>query len=204
MVDVNPQFTPLVFIDKTEYKGITGLNSNQIVQTILNEVNSAKVTNGEIEGVYLMENKKVIGLRRFLATLKTNLVLDQNIFVNDNFLLGIFNERTSVSTNKDLFILLKSRSFLDVFPILKNWESKMFADLHGLFRVDINANTNYLLTKNFEDGFVNNKNARILRDKNGKIVLEYIFADDTSVVITNSDVAAQEIMARLVSSQIQK
>ena len=80
----------------------------------------------------------------------------------------------------------------------------MFSDLHGLFGVDINADTNYLLTKDFEDGIVGNKNAHILRNKDGNMVFEYVFADDTSVVITNKDEVAQEVMLRLASGQIKK
>ena len=55
-----------------------------------------------------------------------------------------------------------------------------------------------------EDGIVNNKNARILRDKDGKAVLEYVFADETSVIITDKDKTAEEIMLRLASGQIKK
>ena len=197
---VAPQFTPLVFTDKAEYKEIAGLSKSQITQTILNEINSTGVKNGGVEGVYLTENKKIIGLRRLGVLLGMNLPADQMTFVNDNYLLGIFNE----GTQKDLFILLKTRSFLDVFPTMKTWESKMFSDLDGLFGITINADTSYLLTKNFEDGIVGNKNARILKDKNGKTILEYVFANDTSVIITDSDQTAQEVMLRLASGQIKK
>ena len=90
----------------------------------------------------------------------------------------------------------------------------MFSDLHGFFGVDISPETSYLLTKNFEDGIVGNKNARILYRTSeegegsapsslptaNKIVMMYVFADDTSVVIANTDKAAREIMLRLAGS----
>ena len=80
----------------------------------------------------------------------------------------------------------------------------MFYDLHSFFGVPINAGTNYLLTKNFEDGVVENKSARILYDKNGEVVLMYVFADDTSLVITNKTGPVQEVIFRLSSSQLKK
>jgi hypothetical protein len=205
-INVVPQVAPIIFTDQTQYKEIAGLTKDQIAQTILNETNATNVKSGGVEGLYLTENKKIIGLRRFLTLLKANLDVNQITFVNDNFLLGIANENTTptVGTGGNLFILLKTRSFADIFPALKNWEGKMFYDLHGLFGIDINADTNYLLTKDFEDGVVNNKNARILHDQDGKVVLEYVFADDTSVIITNSDAAAQEVMLRLASGQIKQ
>src|SRR3989338_1017954 len=108
----------------------------------------------------------------------------------------------------DFFMLLKVRNLADVFESLRGWEHKMFLDLHGFFGVDISPLTKYLLTANFEDGIIENKNARILYKKegqqNGGIMMMYIFADDTSVIIANSENVAHEIMFRLASSQIKK
>jgi hypothetical protein len=39
---------------------------------------------------------------------------------------------------------------------MNKWERKMFADLYGFFGVNLNADTKYLLSKNFEDGFFKN------------------------------------------------
>jgi hypothetical protein len=102
---------------------------------------------------------------------------------------------------KDFFILLKVRSTADIFNALRAWEGKMFFDLHGFLGINISSDTNYLLTKEFQDGIVENKNARILYDKMSKIVLMYIFADDNSVIITNAQNSAREIMLRLAGSQ---
>ncbi|MFA6325203.1 MAG: hypothetical protein WCX46_03185 [Candidatus Paceibacterota bacterium] len=198
-VEVEAKFTPLIFVDKTIYREIGLLNKDQIVQTILNESTTTQVKSGGIEALYLTENKKVIGLARFISLIKGNLLMDSNIFISDNFLLGVVNK-----DDKDLFLMLKGRSFLDIFPILKNWESKMFNDLHGLFGIEINAETNYLQTKDFEDGFVNNKNARILRDKDGNIVFKYVFSNDNSVIISNNDEVIKEVISRLISLDIKK
>lgn len=107
-------------------------------------------------------------------------------------------------SRKDLFILLQTRSFQDVFPVMQSWENKMFLDLHSFFGVDISADTNYLLTKDFEDGIVQNKNARILYDKDFNIVLMYVYIDDNSLVITNTEDAVREIIKRLAASKVRK
>ena len=80
----------------------------------------------------------------------------------------------------------------------------MFYDLHGYFGIELNTDTNYLLEKNFEDGIIQNRNARILRDNNGKIVMMYIYAENSSLIITDSETAATEIILRLASAQVQK
>jgi len=80
----------------------------------------------------------------------------------------------------------------------------MLYDLYGFFGIKLSPETNYLFTKNFEKGIILNKNARILKDDNGKIVLMYIFANNNSIIITNSEQATKEIIRRLNSSKIKK
>lgn len=196
-VAVAPQFTPLIFTDKSQFLEVDGLSPDRIAQTVLNEVNQTTVKTGGIEGIYLTNNKAVVGLRAFLTLIKANVDQTQIPFVSDNFLIGVLNGQ-----NKDLFILLKTRSFVDIFPSLRAWENKMFSDLHGFFGVPISSDTSYLLTENFQDSIISNKNARILYDKNGGIVLMYVFLDDTSVLITNSTEAVNEVLLRLSSNQI--
>jgi len=96
------------------------------------------------------------------------------------------------------------RSLTDIFDAMHSWEEKMFFDLHEFFGIDVTAETKYLLTKEFQDSIVKNKNARILYASDNQIVIMYILANDTSVVITNTKNAGEEIMLRLAASQIKK
>ncbi len=197
-VPVEEQFVPLIFNDKSSYFEVKDFQKEEVEQTVLNEVGKTEVKTGGVEGIYLTKDKKVVGLRGFLAFIKSSLVL--NNFVDDNFLLGVVNDDSS----KDFFILLKVRELPDVFDTLRSWEGKIFLDLHGFFGIQVSSETKYLLTKDFEDGIIQNKNARILYDKDGKIVMMYIFADDNSIIITNTESAAREVMLRLASSKVKK
>ena len=204
-VSVKPQFTPIIFTDQNVFLEISGFTKDKIAQTILNEVNNTKVKIGGVEGIYLTENKNIVLFRKLISLIKGNLSLEKVTFLNDNFLLGVVNKgENNISSGKDLFILLKIRSIVDIFDGMRLWENKMFNNLHGFFGVGINADTSYLLTKDFEDGIVENKNARILCDKDGKIVFMYVFVDETSLIITNTNVATYEIMLRLAGSRIKK
>jgi hypothetical protein len=192
VVPVQKQFIPIIFTDQSAFLEVSALSENEIAQTVLNEVNSTKVKTGGVEGIYLTLNKQVVGLRQFIGLIKSNFAPDQNpILVNDNFLMG--------GVDKSFFILLKVRSNADIFDSLRAWEPKMLSDLRGFLGVNVSSDTNYLFTESFADGIVENKNARILYDKNGQIVLTYIFADDNSVVITGSPDAAHEIVLRLAA-----
>jgi hypothetical protein len=206
VVPITPQFTSIIFADQTDFTPVDGLTKDKIIETVSNQINNTKVKVGGIEGIYLTENQKVVGFKRFNVLLSSNLNLDKINFFGDNFLLGAFKSGlSSISPNiGDPFILLKVSSFADIFPVMQTWENKILYDLGGFFNVKISSDTNYLFTKNFEDGIVANKNARILIDSNGKIVLMYVFADDNSIIISNSENAVNEIILRLNSSKIKK
>jgi hypothetical protein len=179
------------------------MNKDAITRAILSEI-AASVNTAGVEGIYPTENKQTIGLRRFITLLNGSFVPGDNpLLVSDNFLLGAVNSgaSTSSSSGPGFFILLKVRSTADIFDALRAWEPNMLTDLHGFLGININSDTNYLFTKDFEDGIVENKNARMLDDKNNKLVLMYIFADDNSVVITDSESAAHEVLLRLAGSQ---
>jgi len=109
-----------------------------------------------------------------------------------------------VVNTKDPFILIKTRSFSDVFPIFRAWENKIFTDLHGFFGIDITRETNYLLTKDWQDGIIQNKNARILYDKDGRIIFMYVFIDENNVLITNTEKTTEEIILRIAGSKVRK
>ncbi len=203
-VPVEKQFTPIIFNDRSAFLEVSGLKKEEIEQTILNEVNNTKAKVGGIEGIYLTENKQIIGLRRFISLIKNNFVPgDNTLFVQDNFLLGamLTGLKSTSPQDGDFFILLKVRSTTDIFDALRAWEEKIFSDLYKFFEINLSKETNYLLTKEFQDGIVENKNARILYGQDENIVMMYVFADDNSVIITNSQPAVHEIILRLASSQ---
>lgn len=194
-----------IFTDQNYFQDISGLNKDTIAQSVLNEVRNSDVEKGGVEAIYLTLNKQVVGFREFIKIIQGSFIAPAPVFLDDNFLIGIVNTNTQASSsNKDLFLLLKVRSFTDVFENMRSWEPKMFNDLHGFFNITISSDTKELLTKDFTDGRISNKNARILYDKMGNIVLMYIFADDHSVIITNSEGATAEVILRLAGSQISK
>ncbi len=187
----NPQFRPLIYTDKTEFKEIGGLSKDEIASGIFDLAQTIKVKEGGIAGVYLTENKKIIGLRTFVSLTESSL-LPENL-IGDGFMFGV--------KDKDLFMLLKARSFQDLFPPMRAWEEGMFSDLHGFFGIKLDSSTNYLLRQKFADTLVGNRNARVLYNREGSIVLMYVFADNNSVVITDSETATEEVILRLNSDQ---
>ncbi len=210
-VPIEKQFVPLIFNDKSSFVEAKDFRKEQLIQNVFNKVSTTEVKNGGIEGIYLTYDKKTIGLRKFLELIKSGFSLggsSDNIFINDDFLMGVVNAETKPASpaeaGGDFFILLKTRSLADIFGSLRLWESKMFFDLYGFFGIKITPETKYLFTKEFQDGIIENKNARILYDNDNKIAMMYVLANDTSVIIANTKDSVREIMLRLASSQIKK
>jgi hypothetical protein len=198
-VVVEPQFEPIIFNDRNVFLEVIDLPKEKIIESVLTEVNNTPVKPGGVEGIYIIKNKQIIGLRDFMALIKSNLVLPDPTFVSDNFMTGVVNGKT-----KDFFILIKMRAFQDIFENMRNWENKMFYDLYSFFDIPVNVATKYLITKDFENGVIENKNARILYDKDGKIVFMYVYANDNSLIITNTVDSVRELISRLSGSQIKK
>lgn len=210
-VPVAPQYKPIIFTDQNKAIEISELDIEKIIEKTREGIQNTGVKIGGIEGIYFTNNKNIIELKDFF--IKMGVSLDENnlsIF-ETNFLAGVnnleesfVNTDTEVKSSKNFFILLKVKSTADAFNVFHFWENKMFGDLGGFFGVPVNADTKYLLEKDFEDGIIQNKNARILYDDNGEIVIMYVYLNDTTVVFANSEKTIGEIIARLAASQIKK
>lgn len=199
-IPIPKQFVPIIFTDKSALIEISGLDKDKIPGKILDEVRAEDWKEKGIIGIYPTIDKASIGLGKFNELIGSSFTGAGSAFIEDNFLLGAYKEEG----RKDLFILIKMRSIPDIFGAMNSWEGKMFLELHSFFEVQLTPETKYLLTKSFEDGIVQNRNARILYDNARKPVIMYIYADDNSVVITNTLAAGNEVTIRLNSSKVGK
>ncbi len=200
-VEVGPEFVPLVFADQSSFVETAGLKKSEIIYSVFNQVRGSSVRPGGIKGIYLTADKKIMGLRQFLSLLGSNFNPGENpAIISDNFALGAVKH----SEAPGFFILLKTRTIEDIFEPMRLWEAKMFYDLHEFLGLTLDSGNKYLLTKSFEDGVVENKNARFLHDNAGNLVLMYVFADNNSVVLADSQAAAREVMLRLAAKQIKE
>lgn len=204
-VYVPPQFEPIVFTDSTEFIDVTELEKEAIYNLVRAKANDFPLSPAQVSGIYLAENKKVIDFARFMTLIQGNFPSDKMEVVQGNFLIGIFGkEEAEGRSSGDVFVILKVKSFLDIFDAMRRWEDKLILDVAGLFGMNISGGPDSLLLKGFEDGFVENKNARILHDDLGNVVFMYIFADNNSIIITSSLPAAQDALLRLSAGDIRK
>src|SRR3989338_10159741 len=187
----------IIFTDSASTLEIGGLKKEEIAKAFFNKALGSEAKKGGIEAIYPAEGGEPVGLRHFIALSEASLPLDRIDFVDDNFLVGAFND----GGEKSLFFLLKARSFPDIFPAMRIWEKKMFSDLRGFFGLETALG---LESKSFEDSMIKNKNGRVLFGVNGQPVLFYIFLDEQSTIIATSLSASEEVKLRLAGSEIER
>lgn len=175
--------------------GIKGIGLDDLY--LENEL-SAMSENDKNSLIALNNGFQLIRLSKSIINLEENTNLETPKVDITKPVSSIYKEGT------DIFILLNIPEGKDVFTAMKTWENKMFSDLHDILGIPLSLDTGYLLTKNFEDAIVQNKNSRILRDGSGKIVLMYVYIDNDTLVITNTEEGAKEIIFRVNSSKVKK
>ena len=201
-VPIVPQFTPIIFTDKNSFFPIDELSEKKNIISLINErAVSTEVKKEGIEGMHLTEKGITITAQNFLSKIKGGFPAEGAQYLESNFLLGVFRDKED---NKHPFVLLKVRSFPEIFPYMRAWEGRMFTDLHDFFNVSLIPQNSYLQAKNFQDEIVMNKSARVLYDSEENVVFMYIFADDNSIIITDSMVSAKEVINRIASSKVRK
>src|SRR3989338_8930044 len=91
-VPVEEQFRPIIFHDTSSFIETNGLTKDRIAQKVRNGVTETEVKAGGVEGIYLTNNKAMMGLREFITRIASSFIPENNpILVDDNFLLGVMN-----------------------------------------------------------------------------------------------------------------
>jgi len=234
VVNTVAPFKSLIINDNTVFIEAGGYDKDMVVNSINEQINKSQIKHRQLEGIYFADKQTVLGLSKFNTLIQSSLLQTKESPINENFLLGLigFENSTNVLPNadglnvgyenslevvpdplryktelpvrKDVFILLSIRSFADVFPLMKQWEDKLFIDLYEIFGKSIRSDRKSLQTKDWQDGIVQNKNARILYDNKGDMVLAYVYIDDNHVMLTTNEESVREVIERLVASKVRK
>ena len=213
VLNVSPKFEPIIFNDHYEFIPIDDMELPKIVEQLYLVRDFSEVEAGGIEGAYMASGNRILGLSSFLEILESDFRPTRENFLKENFMSGFFITQTKPprptdgnppKAEGDLFLILETRTFVDLFDDMKEWEERMFLDLHELFQIELSPATGHLLTKDFQNHIVGNKDGRALFYDQGGIALMYVYAGDSFVIITDSEDAAIEVIARLAGSRVKK
>lgn len=106
-----------------------------------------------------------------------------------DFMIGAYGKELGI----EIFIALKTESFEQAFPGMLAWEKSLARDMSVL--LDTQGGV-------FRDGFIKNRDVRIVQNDEGGVSLLYSFLDSNTIVITKSSEAFIAILAQFTTNQL--
>lgn len=198
VVEVAKKIPSLVLAENLKPISVTGLSSEMLAKTISTEVNTANNKLDTIENVYFFEGdgKEAvpISFQRLLFFLDNRMPPQLLRSLNKGFMFGIHTYN-----GNHPFLLLQTNFYENTFAGMLVWEQYMARDLFPIFGI-VKKQDSQVFLRNFEDRTIKNRDARILKDDNGDILMFYVFKDKNTLIITNSEFTMDEVMRRLNSS----
>lgn len=208
-IDAKPetvtQNTTLSFFITAEYKD--ELDTNKIVKerftyALASKINDIQIPVNNLYSSYITTGtsttKRLVTTQEFitLANLRVPNILLRTLV--PDFMVGMY------SFGQDLpFVIFKTSSFENTYAGMIEWEKNLEKDFSVLFRLNNSGGGSLAdsltptTARKFEDGVINNKDVRLIRDADGKIIFVYAIIDKNIIVITVNDKAFKEINNRL-------
>ncbi len=189
----------LIYAENKKVIDTTDLSTDRLAGAIANEINNSSLGIDVIENISLQKNISInppsateLTTREFFNDFGADAPDTLVRSLGEKFMIGV----DSYNGN-ELFILFKTNSLSDTRAGMLTWENKMFDNIYSLFNIPlVGPNTNLFNTR-WTDATIKNKDARAIRDSNGKIVLYYLFPNDNTVLITTGSGALDAVVARL-------
>jgi len=195
---INPEgIQSLIFADNHKEIEAKNFSKRKMINAITNEVENNSLRLDTIENIYLTTSvneseKQIVGAKNFLSLIGNNIPNSLLRAIENDFMIGIYS-----FDNSQLFILLKTLSYDNAFAGLLLWEDKLFDDLYEIFKIDTSGENANLFNKKFQDMIVQNKDARVLKNDQGEIILMYIFLNKQTIIITRDEDTLVEVSNRL-------
>lgn len=162
-----------------------------------------------IKTLFIVKNanglEEILSTKNFLSFLEINTPDTLVRSLSDKYILGKYS-KIEPSTNKNnisTFLVFQTTNYAQSYASMLEWEKILLKDLSPLFGIDINSSNESLLEKQWDDIIINNKDARVLYEENGKLLLSYLFVDKNHFIITNSMDALKEVTTRIVTKNSQ-
>jgi len=194
---------PLIFADTHKEINITGLSKERIASAIHRELGNGQLESGTIENLSIAESgptgKVLVTPSRFLSAIGSTppSILLQSL--DRKFMVGVHSQETN-----QLFILFTTPLYFNAFQGMRQWEERMFDELYSLFDIDVSGENQELFNKKFEDTFIKNKDARVIKNAQEEIVLLYLFIDRQTIIIAGGTDVLDEVINRLSTQQIRR
>lgn len=191
------KITPVSLIYKEYEKEIyiRNLSRSSIADKINAQTLDISIPLNSIMNIYLTtgssESKHIVDAIEFLVSLESRSSQKFLRFIDPKFMLGVYS-----SQGNHKFIILKTKSFENLFPETLKWESSILSDLEPYFG---KKNVDNL---DFKDIVLQNKDLRAILDNEGKIIFGYSFPNKDYLVIADDKSTFKELFRRLSTGEV--
>lgn len=186
-----------MFTENQAEINITGINRTELIQAIHAQVANPTVVPGSINNLYISyvtsAGKGQLPAATFFQKLGIEIPSELFGILYPPFMLGTY----AAPDENELFMLVRVKDFNAAFLAFRGWEDTMLSDFLRLFQIDTSSYGRVIFNKEFVTETLMNKEARLLKDSTGKVLLSYIFLDDKTIMITTKTDGLEEIIKRL-------
>jgi hypothetical protein len=174
----------------------------EILEKIKNELQ--KTNKEETINTITIEKKNIAGVleklttKDFLEKIGLNPEPSMVRALDSKYEIGFYNHKeNSENISKNLFLIFNVKDYNQVYADMLKWERKLITETYNLFNINIEGDNITILEKPFYDIVINNKDARVMYDKDNNGILYYIFLDKNTLLITQSKESIKEINSRI-------
>jgi hypothetical protein len=181
---------PLVFVEEENEIDISNIESNRILQEILQKKRALPQKDNILANIYFVRSsvddgsaagqKKLIGLSGFLKATNIRLPAEFTKYLSEKFTLGAYKV-----VPPGIFFVLKVNSYENAATNLLANENGIVGSL--LIPLAENSLGRDFSEKSFHDKIIRNLHTRVMTGSNGKTIAVYGFIDDRTIVIAENE-----------------
>jgi len=150
-----------------------------------------------MRGLFVKESAlRYMDTRRFFRVMEAELPSQLSRTMLETLTLGIH-----AFDGNHLFLVFKADSYESAFAGMIAWESDLAQKFTPLFK---GRGLQASEKKPFEDVVIKNKDARMLRDDDGRPLIIYSFLDRETILITDSEFTVEEANKRLTALKLKR
>lgn len=198
-----PSVPSFISVEEQQGVDITDLTKDRIARAIAGEIISTDIRLDSIKQIYLVRDATETGssppargaVQTLVRTSDFWLSLESGMpealarALSQDFFIGVH----SFNGNQP-FIILRADYFESAFAGMLRWENTLARDVLPLFGIQA---TPALITKQFVDVVIQNRDYRAILDEAGDVVLLYFFHDKNTIIIATADETMKEVVDRL-------
>lgn len=210
-----PEITALIPSDHTTEFSLNASNGKELSASLSKIIMEIETKPNSIENIYIFKNitssekrkelKKAATSEEFLSlvVIKAPGALIRSL--KSEYMLGVRS-----SDGNHPFVILKTKSYENAFAGMLAWEKSIGKDLEQLFSLGggaddqemINEDQLFASKKEFEDILIKNKDARVLKNFDGRIILAYSIPDKETILIATDTETLAELFGRVIRSRM--